>query len=228
MNSHLAQVCTLILTIATLHGCQSLSEAECMVADWEVLGEADGQQGRPLSQLNRYQKDCTQYGVTPDAKAYATGRERGLAYFCTEGNGYEAGRTGDRDRSVCPPSLQPDFRRGYDIGQRVHAAHHVLVTTADGIRRARHEIEDSRSNIADTKARIDDGDLSEEEVQELRRRNDSFRRSIRRLEDDLIVLAGSVALSIAQYNAAVRSARAAGFDEPMEAEIIYELQRLAR
>ncbi len=223
-------IAVLVVVVATLamHGCASLSESECLAANWEVLGEADGQQGRSLSQLGRYQKDCAEYGVVPDAKAYAAGRERGLAYFCTESNGYQEGRNGAGDAAVCPPTLQADFRRGYTLGQGVHTAHYVLITTADGIRSARDEIQDLKSNIADNKSRISDGDLSQEDKRALRRQNDESERRIRQLEDDLVVLAGSVALAIAQYSSAVRAARAAGHDEPMESEIIYELQRLAR
>jgi len=225
---HAFRVSVLIVTALVLSGCASLSESECLAANWEVLGESDGQQGRPLSQINRYQKDCAQYGVVPDAKAYATGRERGLAHYCTESNGYEEARLGAGDAAVCPPSLQADFRRGYVLGQSVYAAHHVLITTADDIRSTRDEIEDLKSNISHNKSRIDDDSLSQEDKAALKRQNDSSSRRIQRLEDDLIVLAGSVALAIAQYSSAVRAARAAGHDEPIESEIIYELQRLAR
>ena len=218
----------LMLVIAMLQGCASLSEGECMAANWEVLGESDGQQGRPLSQLNRYQKDCAQYGVVPDARAYASGRERGLSKFCTESNGYGEGRAGIPNQSVCPPALQPGFRRGYDIGHNVHAAHYVLITTADGIRQVRNEIVYLKDRIKDSKARLSQEELSQDEAGQLRREIGSWERQIERLEDDLLVLAGSVALSIAQYSSAVRAARTAGYDEPMEAELIYELQRLAR
>ena len=222
-----AALATLVLA-ATLQGCASLSEGECRSANWQVLGEADGQRGLPLSQLGRYQSDCAQYGVVPDAQAYAAGRARGLAYFCTESTGYREGRAGAPDQGVCPPNLQATFRRGYELGKSVETAHHVLITTADGIRNSRDEIDDLKSNIADNKSRMSAAELGAEEKANLKRDNDSHERRIKRIEEDLIMLGASAALSIAQYSAAVRAARAAGYDEPMEAELIYEIQRLAR
>ena len=216
------------VALAALQGCATLSEADCLSADWAVMGESDGQRGRPLSELNRYRRQCAEYGVVPDTQAYMQARERGLTVYCTHSNGYREGRLGARGEPVCPAALEPDFRRGFQLGQAVYASLSALRTSSASIASARNEIEELRSEIADREASIRSGDLDEAQERRSREEIDSRNRRIDGLEEDLVILVGAVTVSITQYRAAVQAARAQGHDEPMEAELIRELQRLAR
>lgn len=216
------------VVLAALQGCATLSEADCLSADWAVMGESDGQRGRPLSELNRYRRQCAEYGVVPDTQAYLQARERGLVVYCTHSNGYREGRSGARGEPVCPAALEPDFHSGFQLGRAVYVSVSALRSSSDSIASTRNEIEELRSEIADREASIRSGGLDEAQERRSREEIDSLSRRIDDLEDDLVILVGSVTVAIAQYSGAVQAARAQGHDEPMEAELIRELQRLAR
>ena len=213
--------------LAAFHGCATLSEEDCLTVDWAVLGEADGQLGRPLSDLNRYRRDCEKHGVVPDTEAYTAGRQRGLTVYCTESNGYSEGRNGAGNRSVCPAVRQPGFRRGYDLGRAVYVSLTELRNSNEAIGSARAEIEQLESDIAGHRKSIRSENLDDDEREGLDDEIDSMDRRIDRLEKDVKVLVAALALSIAQYHTAVDAARRDGYDEPMEMELIRSLQRLA-
>ena len=228
LSPALAFLGTTAVVLAALQGCATLSEADCLSADWAVMGESDGQRGRPLSELNRYRRQCAEYGVVPDTQAYMQARARGLAVYCTHSNGYREGRSGARGEPVCPAALEPDFRSGFQLGQAVYASVSALRSSSESIASTRDRIEELRSEIADHEASIRSGGLDEAQERQAREQIDSLSRRIDDLEDDLVILVGSVTVAIAQYTGAVQAARAQGHDEPMEAELIRELQRLAR
>ncbi|MCY3810330.1 MAG: DUF2799 domain-containing protein [Gammaproteobacteria bacterium] len=225
--SVLAGASGLALAMA-LHGCATLSEADCVSADWAVMGEADGQLGRPISDLNRYRRDCAEHGVVPDGEAYLAGRQRGLAVFCTEANGYREGRSGASGDPVCPPDLEPGFRHGYGLGRAVHDALTELRASGDAIDSSRDRIEQLEADISDREADLRSDELGEDERRRLRDEIGSMKREVDRLEREVAVLIGTIAVLIAHYRAAVEAARVGGYDEPMETETILALGRLMR
>ncbi len=220
--------CATVVAFAALQGCATLSEADCLTTDWAVLGEVDGQRGRPLSEINRYRRQCAEYGVVPDTQVYIEARERGLALYCTTSNGYREGRSGGRDELVCPVALAPDFQRGHRLGRAVFTSLTRLRNNGASIRSARSEIENLRSDIADREASLRDDDLTDEEERTKRNEIESMDRRIDQLQDELVILTGTLALAIADYRRAVEAARSEGFDEPMESELIRELGQLSR
>ena len=221
-------VCATLVLLVSVQGCATLSEADCLTADWAVMGEVDGRQGKSLSELNRYRRQCADYGVVPDTQAYMEARERGLALYCTHDNGYREGRTGVRNESVCPAALEPDFQGGYRLGRAVHVSITELRRSGDSIRSARSEIEDLRSGIDDREESLRSDDLDDGEQRELRDEIDSMNRNIDRLETNIVILTGTLAIAIADYRQAVLAARSEGHDEPMESELLRELGRLAQ
>ena len=218
---------TLVLA-ATLSGCASLSEEDCLTADWAVMGEADGQQGLPVSEINRYRRQCAQYGVVPDTQAYLEARERGLALFCTHDNGYDQGRSGAAHRLVCPAAVEADFRRGYDLGRAVYVPLTDLRNSNDSIGYSEDEIEGLRSDIANREETLRSDDLSDEEKRDQRDAIASNERRIKELKDDIVMLKASATISIVQYRNAVEAARREGHDEPMEADLLQEILLLLR
>lgn len=217
-----------LVLIATLHGCATLSEADCLSIDWAVKGEADGQQGRPVSELNRYRKQCAAYGVVPESQPYLEARERGLAVYCTHDNGYHEGRQGAPHNLVCPVALEPGFRGGYELGHAVHVSLTDLRNSSASIRANRDTIETLRSDISAREEALRSDDLDEAERQQKRDAIDSDNGRIKQLERDIVGLTGDLAFSIARYQQAVEAARRVGHDEPMESELLEGLLRLAR
>lgn len=113
---------SLILCLASLvlAGCASLSEEECMSANWYAVGLEDGAQGRPLERLGDHRRACAEYKVAPQAEQYMAGRSEGLKSFCTYDRGYAHGRAGHGYAAVCPVELARNFVAGYERGRELH------------------------------------------------------------------------------------------------------------
>ena len=110
-------VCALLLS-----SCASMNEVDCYYTDWYAKGLVDGAAGATMDRFNRYVKDCSRHGVTPDRSDYTDGRQEGLESYCTLSHGYEVGRYGRQYNFVCPSSLEQDFLSGYNPGKRLHDA----------------------------------------------------------------------------------------------------------
>ena len=74
----------LLITFLVLSACASISEEECLSADWYSLGVEDGSKGYPLSRIGNYRKDCAEVGVAPDAVLYS------VKVLNSVGSGYDS------------------------------------------------------------------------------------------------------------------------------------------
>jgi len=121
MNMFLKRLTLLLATIALLAstpGC-SVSEKTCLQNDWQTLGYQHGEDGKSPDALNRFVKDCSEYGVTPDASAYSVGYEAGIAVYCTAENGAEEGSKVNEYSGACPAELEKPFLTKYLEGLRL-------------------------------------------------------------------------------------------------------------
>ncbi|MBB5216963.1 DUF2799 domain-containing protein [Parapusillimonas granuli] len=111
------------LAAATLlASCASMSEQECLSADWREQGYRDGRNGQPLSLVESHREACAKVGVTPDLAAYKAGRAKGVLEYCTTDNAVREGRRGASYRNACPPELEGRFLDHYRAGRRVYDA----------------------------------------------------------------------------------------------------------
>ena len=110
----------LTFTLFMFNGCTMVSKEDCMAMDWYALGRADGMGGRAITYYQNRAKPCIEHGIMPDREAYYQGHDDGLAYYCSEQNGYEMGRRGELNKTLCPPDQAVDFRRGYEAGLAVY------------------------------------------------------------------------------------------------------------
>ena len=220
---------TLWLLIAVLlHGCASMSEAECLSADWTVVGEIDGQQGRALSVLDNYQRDCADYGVVPDVEAYVAGRDNGLAFYCTAANGYREGRSGQRLEADCPAALAAAFQHNFQLGRDVHNALDNLRLSADSVRSKRDELNELRTRRTAQERSLAEDELTDGETAAKRDDIASMSDRIDDLQDEIIVSAAALGISLVRYRDAVGAALAEGHYEPFEDELIREVQLFTR
>ncbi|MBB5019715.1 hypothetical protein HNQ59_003023 [Chitinivorax tropicus] len=109
----------LVLAALMLGGCASMSENECRRADWYDRGVRDGAYGYESDRVAAHAEACSKVGVVPDRKAYFDGREQGLKRYCTESNGFDAGRYGQNYGGVCVGRGEADFQRGYQRGRQL-------------------------------------------------------------------------------------------------------------
>ncbi len=143
MNSISTRIAAL-LTALLLTGCASMSEEECRVADWRMIGYEDGADGIPQGRLGDHREACADYGVVPDMVAYRNGHEQGVKLYCTESVGFERGRSGGSYRGACPAELEGQFLDGYEMGREIWAAYarvHDVESSIDSIERRVERLE---------------------------------------------------------------------------------------
>ena len=213
-----------LLIVVIFQGCASMSQEECLNANWTVVGEIDGQQGRGLDVLDDYRRDCADHGVVPDVQAYIAGRESGLMLYCTSDNGYREGRSGVRLEADCPAALAADFRQSYQLGQDVYNSLSNLRFSADSIRSQRAELDDLRTRRTTQERSLAEDELTDEEAAAKRDEIASMSDRIDDLRDEIVVSAAALGISLVRYRNAVGAARLEGHFEPFEDELIREVQ----
>ena len=106
--------------VCFLGGCATLSEDECLQADWYQIGHTDGTLEKPPAVFQKHIEACQKHGVTADSRAYYAGRNDGLKTYCTEATGFEQGKMGRSYKHVCPPAMEPAFMTGYMQGRKIY------------------------------------------------------------------------------------------------------------
>lgn len=100
-----------------------MTPEECRLANWSDVGMRDGLDGKTLALLNTRVSDCAEAGVRVDGNAYLKGRETGLKTYCRLENAVPLGLNGGSYEGVCPAQIDGEFRRRYQLGYNVYAAH---------------------------------------------------------------------------------------------------------
>lgn len=109
-----------------LGGCASMSEKDCLTANWSDQAYRDGRQGYPLSRIEDHREACSKVGVVPDVALYRRGHGQGVLEYCTPPNAVAEGRSGRSYRNACPAALEGEFLAYYELGRRAfHAQQRV-------------------------------------------------------------------------------------------------------
>lgn len=166
-----------------LASCQSLSKDECIAADWRVIGEQDGSEGRePQARFGQHVKACERAGVIPDQTLWNQGYQQGLFNFCTPLRGLSHGQAGQVYNNVCPPSLEAGFLSGYNLGREEY-------DKKSDIRNLENRINAREREIDQIEEDLEDGDISERKarraIRDARRDIRDINRDIGRAEADL-------------------------------------------
>ena len=112
--------------IILLTGCSSMTEQECLTANWLDQGFRDGRSGQPVTRIADHRKACAKVGVLPDQVLYVQGRDQGIVHYCTPINGLTVGRQGLPYRNVCPAALEHEFLVSYEKGKRLYDAEQLV------------------------------------------------------------------------------------------------------
>lgn len=202
--------CCLLLAVSIIGGCATMSESECINADWREVGRNDGLEGKRQTQLARHYDACIKFGITPDRDEYMAGREAGLTVYCSQDSGYWEGRNGVGYQRVCPASSEPAFLTGYRAGQSVYDA-------IENIRSVRGQMESAKARIGSLEDEIrkleSPDDESNTEEKKPAGNIEDRRREIEKLEDELDSLRVLRALAVAEYTRAIQGARNLGYPE---------------
>lgn len=157
-----------------LSGCASMSESECKVADWQRIGQRDGEQGQPDSRIADHTEACAKVGVQPDAARYRRGWDRGVLSYCTADVGWREGLAGRSYQGVCRGRNEADFLRFHRAGSEVHRVEQEISSNHSEINRIEEQLRKAKTD--DERKRLRDRlrSLDREQAQ-LRQRAASLR-----------------------------------------------------
>ena len=113
-------------SILLLASCANMNEADCLTADWRLIGFEDGSLGENETQISQHRKDCAEHGITPNLAAYRQGHVEGSKIFCTINNGFNQGQQGKTYNRNCPAQFEAAFLTGFTDGQTLFALKKVL------------------------------------------------------------------------------------------------------
>ena len=142
----------ILLVVAGLSGCASMSGDECLTSDWEAIGYEDGARGYTSDRLGQRRKACAKHGVTPDFAAYQSGREQGLVEYCQPGRGFDVGVNGGRYNGVCDVNLEADFLDAYNAGYHLYSLRSNVNRATSRINSKENELERIDETIREKEA----------------------------------------------------------------------------
>jgi hypothetical protein len=178
----------MLAVLGTLGGCATLSEDECRMADWRLIGFEDGSRGYPAARLGEHREACAEHDIVPDLEAYRDGRLAGLEQYCRPQNGYSVGVAGGDYAGVCPVDLEAVFVAAYRSGRELHDAKARVDRTEREINAGRREIETLRKDLAEKESELVRDDVpSERRIELLQETKEGYRR-IGTLEEELASL----------------------------------------
>lgn len=185
----------LLLVLAGLVGCSSISPEECQVGDWFAIGKTDGQQGIASTKFRSYQKECAEHGLSADFKAYEQGHAQGVILYCTYDAGRELGQSGGSYNKVCTGALETQFRLGYDRGRNWYKAESALLNlqktlqqnanTIDSLEQRIDDNSKSLSSIHDKKQKqqlLDENRQLQQELRQLNQMQGQLRGELKQAE----------------------------------------------
>ncbi len=160
-----------------LSSCASLSEEECLNADWHAIGYSDGVSGHYPDHIMDHQKACGKFGVSPDHRAWEAGRKEGLQHYCTKANAYNLGERGESLHAVCPPKMAEELQFMHDKGMMLYKRDQQIEEDRRLLREYRDELQELKKNK--------DGSSSEKDYKRrMRDLDDKIYRLERRINQD--------------------------------------------
>ena len=181
-----------LLLSVLLAGCAVMSAEECQRTDWYATGVKDGAEGRSVTFLQQRVDACAEANVAADTRRYAQGHNEGLRQYCRLENAFPLGANGASYAGVCPPAMDPEFRRRFAAGRAIHDAKKDVERIEDRIESKEREL---RNTYKDEENRLRDRGRDEDPrriAREYKQRRDrlgteidELDRSLRRARDRL-------------------------------------------
>lgn len=140
------------LLAMTLTGCATLSEQQCLSADWYQLGRSDALYGHDTHQVELHRRACSKIDVVPDYAAWQAGYAAALPAFCVGGEGYSLGARNGSYHGQCPIEFETGFLDGYRLGQDLYDLNQRIAQEEHEIERLRKAIRDKDATAASREA----------------------------------------------------------------------------
>lgn len=167
-----------LLFFVVLSGCTSLSQEDCVRANWEELGYSHGEQGYTFEQGRHIVSACTQFGITAQLDDYQVGYKQGLAAFCQPENGFTLGLRGDAYNGVCNDT---QFRKAWQEGNERYQLEARKTEIDNRLRNIDWRLQSINNELASNKA-------SSNQSKELRREREQLEKERSNLRKEKALL----------------------------------------
>jgi hypothetical protein len=181
----------LVIAIAVLSGCASMSSEECVNSDWAAIGYEDGSRGYTTDRFGSRRKACAKHGVTADFKAYQEGRDEGLVEFCQPSRGYNLGASGGTYYGVCDVAMEEEFLDAYRVGAELHElrsnvsnANSRIYSKEAELKRTREKIRAKQAELISDDATTQDRVMLLADLEDLSERTGELESEIEQLVAD--------------------------------------------
>ena len=181
----------IVLAIAMISGCASMSSEECANSDWVAIGYEDGSRGYTTDKFGSRRKACAKHGVTADFQAYQEGREEGLVEFCQPSRGYNLGVNGGTYYGVCDVAMEEEFLDAYRVGSQLHSLRSNVNNASSRIYSKEAELKRTKEKIRDKQAELISDDVTPQDrlllltdIKELAERSGELEAEIEQLVAD--------------------------------------------
>lgn len=178
----------ILVALAMLTGCASMSPEECSVSDWYAVGFTDGARGMPVSRFDRYREACGAHGVAPDFDAYRTGRNEGLQDFCQPEKGFNLGNSGRSNPGVCPAELKAAFAEAYTSGYRLFELRSAVHQLEREMNSRHQQLLALQTEQDELEASLISAEPTVEERMQMLLALKNLGEEMRRLEDEMLAL----------------------------------------
>lgn len=149
--------------VAAVAGCASMTPEQCLHANWNQIGYADGAQGLSGARIDEHAKACAEVGVRPNLEEYLRGRSQGLFSYCQPENGFSVGRRGEQENAAdCPASMRFAFIDQYQRGQEIHLIESDLEQRRSRLNHNYRRLRSHDERIAAVRAELAKSDLPTE------------------------------------------------------------------
>ena len=136
-----------MLLMVLLGGCASLSQSECISADWYDLGVHNALEGQKSDYVAEHFKACSEYQITPDLVEYKLGWMKGIQKFCTAQSAWRFGLTRHQYQNTCSITEEQQFIPAYRLAKKILAKRSEINEHSSDLRRLyRHLYSDNLSD----------------------------------------------------------------------------------
>lgn len=112
------QRAAVVLLVIFISGCASLSQSECISANWYDLGAQNALSGKKSNYVAEHTKACDEYAISPDFTLYKLGWLNGQSQFCNAASGWRFALKGGYYKNTCTRYNERDFLAGYRLGNK--------------------------------------------------------------------------------------------------------------
>ncbi len=169
----------------SLIGCASMSEDECLSADWYTIGFEDGSRGYAPNHIGNHRKSCAKHGVTPSFESYSKGHARGLTHYCVPNTAFNLGSEGRIFPQICLSLSTPEMEEAFELGRDAYAVQQEISQLAKTREDLEQESNQLRLELKENEDRIVADETAPEERRRLMRVNRTLEATLASLENEL-------------------------------------------